>query len=94
MIKKTYLPSTFNHDECQSVYDSIAENITAGSDVVIVGSNVERIGTAGVQIILAAGALCQQNSKKCVIEEPSSALLESLEQLGCINFVKSMGMIP
>lgn len=91
---KVYLPSSFNHDEYQNVYDDCKKNLINQASLIIVGSAVERIGTAGVQILLAAGTFCQKNKKKCIIEEPSEALLTAFTQLGCMNIVKDLEMIP
>jgi ABC-type transporter Mla MlaB component len=54
---------------------------------------VERIGTAGMQVLLSIGILCEKMNKSCEIEMPSSSLLDAFEQLGCINIVKRLGMI-
>lgn len=94
MIEKVYLPPTFNHDECQNVYDECKKILNDGKDLVFEGSQIERVGTAGVQILLAAAFFCQKNDRKCVIEVPSQALLETFQQLGCISIVKELGIIP
>lgn len=91
---KIYLPSTFNHDECQNVFNDCKRVLDMHDSIVFNGSVVERIGTVGVQILLSVGVYCQKFNKKCVIETPSLALMDAFAQLGCINIVKKLGMVP
>ena len=93
VAQKIYLPSTFNHDECQNIYDECKKNFETSESLVFNASDVERVGTAGIQILLAAGLFCRKNNKTCTIEAPSKALIAAFDHLGCICIVKDLGMI-
>lgn len=93
MPKKIHLPTTFNHDECQNIYNDCQKILETENELIFNASSVERMGTSGVQILLSAGLFCKKNKKKCLVEAPSQFLLEALEQVGCLNIFKELGMM-
>lgn len=93
MSDKIYLPSTFNHDECQTIYDDCKRVLQNNKGIIINAGSIERIGTAGIQILLSVGQYCKEKNMTCVLESPSETMLDALNQVGCSQVAKSLGII-
>jgi anti-anti-sigma regulatory factor len=59
-----------------------ADVLAAGTDLVIHAGAVAMIGTAGVQVLLAARSHQRERGLRLVMSQPSHALLGSLSHLG------------
>lgn len=93
MSDQVYLPSTFNQDECESVYLECKSILDRKKNMTFQASQVERIGTAGVQILLTVGVYCKKNDIECIILDPSQKMIEAIQMLGCTEIFHELGMI-
>ncbi len=87
-IQKIHLASIVNQAECNRVHQKLIDHLEKGEGVSIVAEDVERIGAAGVQVLVSAVKTFQQKDLSCTIELPSAELIHTFNQLGCMEIVK------
>jgi chemotaxis protein CheX len=68
--------------------DALARDTAA--DVVLKAGGVERISTAGVQVMLAAGDGFKGAARRFEVETPSNAVTETFAQLGLTADLQKM----
>ena len=78
------LPANMDLPASGHLYDQLTAALAEPEldKILIDGSNVERMSTAGLQIILAAVHNCKSQSKELILTNPSEKLSAAFELLG------------
>ncbi len=92
-IHKIHLASTVNQAECDRIHQKMIFHLEQGEGVCVVAEDVERIGAAGVQILLSAAKTFKQKDVPYTIESASTELINTFNQLGCMKLVKDFEWI-
>ncbi len=92
-IQKIHRASIVNQAECNRVHQKLIDHLEKGEGICIVAEDVERIGAAGVQVLVSAAKTFQQKELSYTIELPSAELIHTFKQLGCMEIVKDFKLI-
>ena len=76
------LPSVLDATTAHALKETLLEALSLRADVVIDGAGVERVGTPGVQVLVAAGRSLVAGPHRLVLAKPSRALCEAFADLG------------
>jgi anti-anti-sigma regulatory factor len=76
------LAANLDLSAAQALKESLTDAMLAGSDVVVSGASVERVGTPAVQVLLAAARTLASEGRRFSLLESSEALDAAFEELG------------
>jgi chemotaxis protein CheX len=86
------LPVTFDHDECMHLKDSFLAALKDKSSVQIDSSELDRMGTLGVQLLLSAAKAFKVENLSFRDDNPSPVLRDTFETLGCTAHAQTYGI--
>lgn len=75
------LPTVLDHRAVEPLRDSLLASLDR-ADVVLEASGVQRVGTIGLQLLIAAAGSAQRHGRRMVIENASPALREAIDCVG------------
>lgn len=79
---KLDLPENFTIAAAEGLHHEMEEMLAGGQDVVVNGSAVERVDTAGLQLLYSFQEALKGVEASISWSEPSTSLLEASEKLG------------
>lgn len=82
------LPGQFQDEAIAAFRKAVLD--AGRASVVVSGEQVEKAGTAGVQILLAARRHLERQGGDMILVKPSQALTESLRELGLEEELRGM----
>jgi anti-anti-sigma regulatory factor len=83
------LPAVLDLSAAEPLQRSLLERVRSATPLVVVGSAVERISTAAVQVLLAAAADARARGNPFEFRDPSPALADALVDLGVASHLGS-----
>jgi anti-anti-sigma regulatory factor len=82
------LPSVLDLTAAEPLCLSLLERLSVADSMMVVGTEVERVSTAAIQVLLAAAADARARGVAFRLEAPSETLVSALQDLGlAANFV-------
>lgn len=79
-VTRISLPKQFQDDSVEDFRKAVIES--QSPQLVVSAAGVEKIGAAGVQVLVAARRHLEQQGGRMLVMEPSAALDGALEMLG------------
>ena len=76
------LPQSIDISTASDVLDGIKKVYSKDSDFIIEGSEVGKITTPGVQLILSLATTVEKNNKKFTLKDASENMVAAFEDLG------------
>lgn len=87
------LPNSLDQRTGEELKNLILENFNLNKPLVLNLSEVERIGTIGIQILLSSYKLYAQSGHSFSITNPTENFTEVLKDLGLQNSFKEWGIL-
>lgn len=87
-VSELMLPASVDLSSVHEVCSRIIAACTESDSLVLVASEVERIGTPGVQLLLAAAREISDRGGALLLKGPSEAVCTAFEDLGLSDDLK------
>ncbi|CAO5676498.1 MAG: hypothetical protein NEHIOOID_00112 [Holosporales bacterium] len=85
------LPSAINQEDAQHLYDTLMNAIDSSIHLEIDASKVERIGTSGIQVLVAAGRHLKDLGGSFHVKQCSNEFSQAFSDLGLVSFLQEWG---
>ena len=87
-ISNLELPAVLDISSAQILKEALGDAIVSGSDIVLSGHKVERVGTPAVQVLLAAAKFSEGERRRFALRSPSEALTSAFRELGLLEMLE------
>lgn len=85
------LPSAITQQDAQQLYDKLMNAMDSSIHIEVDASKVERIGTSGIQVLVAAGRHLKDLGGSFSIKQCSDEFSQAFSDLGLVAFLQEWG---